>query len=84
MASVYSAVAARSDLSMPQTAALQLLFDINFVLQCMVASGSTEIAQVSSFDDVFLSIYLPIKLSEWHYALTTENNGETGKIRDEN
>ena len=48
VASVYSVVAARSDLPVSQTVALQLLFDLNFVSQCMVAGGSTAIAQVSS------------------------------------
>ena len=47
MASVYSKVAAGNELPVTQTVALQLLFDLNFVSQCMVSGGNTAVAQVS-------------------------------------
>ena len=47
MASVYSKVASSKEHPVTQTVALQLLFDLNFVAQCMVSGASTAIAQVS-------------------------------------
>ena len=57
MASVYSMVSARSDLHVSQTVALQLLFDLNFVSQCMVAGGSTAIAQVGFEFGILMKIH---------------------------